>query len=1254
MNDDGYTDAGDRLIHYWLTFGLLQQNIELDAPDLSPPISHAWQACLVPSLLGQYPFIPHEDTPCPHPIGLAGLCFPQGLHLRQAGSVGPSGGAGTVPSIFTFVVTNEQAQRMYGHALTIWEPLTDSQRQSLAAAVAASASPPVSPQPRELLGTQGAPSASPEEVDSADGPAETSESPAPDSDVAWALDPTPRGQALIERTLAGLPDDLMAPRVLLMLSRWNFQEFRIMLRELYRLSLTPQPLPMERWIVNLCSEVPLPPAGLMDVHVQLGPPDAAGETVVLSRPPVNHRLSPHNIPFQPVFEALPLETIIQLVGAAVTDRHVVLVSSSLSLLTYTAEVIGALIYPFKFATTFIPVLPHGCAGALQSPSPYLLGVPTGVWNTVFFDDVPENLVVVHLDHGKLELMSGSVELLPPKHYTKLLRALRDSCHADLCVRRDPDWQHTTLPHLEDAFQFVAPPSEYAEDEEVRAVDWEAVRYEFFRVFLSLFLEYKRFIVLDTDMDTSSKGSAGARVRGMMKHVHFDSAGFLKAAASDNRAFLHELLGSSAWSLFLHDTLIPGALYARGLVYAANVDAAFWEQSVAEKAARSLTGRLKNKHQDTEFLRSTEFAIKRSHITAAPSGEGLPAGQTYLASPWPTMNPALFCPPRDVAALHDDATGMANALARHHIARPLGQGGLAALWVESSVLRGLQERANTGKKPIDALTQARVLRNVSAASAEQLAPILAARAGDFSADDPRQYGQLTSFVYTAWFLVYNAAVRAALVGSPGYETSLQSPVLDRSMPVQSPMPPTLGSPNPLQAEQLAFARSEALDLAWAVWAKLRSENAGPDAVPVDEAVYRVLLDLAGRLGNVRKALEAMQAMHDAGMLVDSAMLSALFRAFTNDPAPPAPPSVQQLHLSGSQAAEWQRFVAHRAALQPAPTTPGGRAVSKRRSLPSPRGGSARSAASPDLSDSAPMPPSTPVTPGMRMRTLAAAAEFWGKMAAATSTTTATLSTALSPGHRRATTRQGSSATASSAMSGVTQPATTAPADNSRVPSAALSELDSIFPGLSITMAGKCRAEKHELTWRQVSAGWCAEPNTYTTICKQCVQEAEQALHQHTQLKALPERELTNVSITCTDEHWEGSNAKRGPDSPLWCTLVPWPALLKDLRKLLQSGASRPGGTRSALLYMRTETPTVFWNCVIAFALHELPLGFLAPTGVPSAGPEVIRTAMSLPAGIQSTVPLLQTPPRRSASSATPGAASGSSETASVAPAVSQAT
>lgn len=108
-----------------------------------------------------------------------------------------------------------------------------------------------------------------------------------------------------------------APKCMVILSRWCFPEFRDVLSELYRLSLSDAPLPLERVICNFMSEVPLPPAGKVAVQYAIGSTE-----VTFQRAPLNKRLSPVGLQFQNVFECLSVHNLELIFRCLLTERQV--------------------------------------------------------------------------------------------------------------------------------------------------------------------------------------------------------------------------------------------------------------------------------------------------------------------------------------------------------------------------------------------------------------------------------------------------------------------------------------------------------------------------------------------------------------------------------------------------------------------------------------------------------------------------------------------------------------------------------------------------------------------------------------------------------------------------------------------------------------------------------------------------------------------------------------------------------------------
>jgi hypothetical protein len=506
MNNSPLTLPTDRLVDYFCVCGTPNDAI---LPVEGPSESITLDSVFMPTLLERYPLDDHDT---PFPTGVPNLCFPSGIQLRHTDPEEP------LPTFFTAVATGSKQEHVYVHVLRFWErPSVAQLTATPALAALVGWSPPATPEPvaepdhshgdgeceghaadglrggaadaaadgaeasegaagpltpaarsmrtrvsstgsHKSTGSRGGSSRSArgsggsrKHADDADGSdaGHESDDPAAAAAAAEAM------QAHMTRPATKVP--IFLPRTFCVLSRWNFPGFRAFLTNLYRVSLSPCPVPLERIVCNFVSEVPLPPAGKVEVQWSLGV-----EPITFRRPPKNRRVSAYNLPFREVFEALDLSNLLTLVRCLLTDKQVLLVSSQLSLLTAAAEVLVSLIYPFRWPHAFIPVLPRALLTMLQAPFPFIVGLPLHDYEQVM-ESVPPEVVTVLLDRNVI-LASPSVTVphIPGHQKKKLLEALR-RC-ADVHAHRGADWATARLPFFDSAFDFSLRPSELEERE----------------------------------------------------------------------------------------------------------------------------------------------------------------------------------------------------------------------------------------------------------------------------------------------------------------------------------------------------------------------------------------------------------------------------------------------------------------------------------------------------------------------------------------------------------------------------------------------------------------------------------------------------------------------------------------------------------------------------------------------------------------------------------------------------------------------
>lgn len=237
---------------------------DVASANLSTPSgkAHPFKTAFTPTLLDRYPLSDHADAALPP--GVASFCFPMGIRLRR-----PRPPDEPLPTFFVFMATGACRRvctrspaparnggeclrrfhcRLLGHSL----PLAHGSHTPFVIWVKLHASShSATPTSRACVRAGG-------KGEHVFGHV-----------LTFYEKTTPRQQEYFDTDIGaaasgGAP--FFTPKCFCILSRWNFPGFRTFLTELYRVSISPNALPLERIICNFCAEVPLPPAGVVEVQ----------------------------------------------------------------------------------------------------------------------------------------------------------------------------------------------------------------------------------------------------------------------------------------------------------------------------------------------------------------------------------------------------------------------------------------------------------------------------------------------------------------------------------------------------------------------------------------------------------------------------------------------------------------------------------------------------------------------------------------------------------------------------------------------------------------------------------------------------------------------------------------------------------------------------------------------------------------------------------------------------------------------------
>ncbi|KAJ8265884.1 hypothetical protein COCON_G00149830 [Conger conger] len=170
-------------------------------------------------------------------------------------------------------------------------------------------------------------------------------------------------------------------------------------------------------------EAPFPAPG-HTVKIKSFIPESGTEMISLTRP-LDSWLE--HVDFSTLFRCLGHEEVLQVFASTVLERRIVFIAEELGTLSQVINAVAALLYPFTWQHTFIPIVPEILIDVVMAPTPFLLGVQKRLLEYV--TDQPDlcDLLVVDLSEGVKNPFIVSIgdekNILPPKFREEILQAL---------------------------------------------------------------------------------------------------------------------------------------------------------------------------------------------------------------------------------------------------------------------------------------------------------------------------------------------------------------------------------------------------------------------------------------------------------------------------------------------------------------------------------------------------------------------------------------------------------------------------------------------------------------------------------------------------------------------------------------------------------------------------------------------------------------------------------------------------------------
>ncbi|XP_066274264.1 C-myc promoter-binding protein-like isoform X3 [Branchiostoma lanceolatum] len=338
-------------------------------------------------LIGRYPMEDYESFPLPEQVPI--FCLPMGATIE----CWPNDAKHPLPVFSTFVLTNVDADKVYGAAVSFYESypaekLTEEQRKRL------------------------------------------------------------NYQTELDRQTKTIHTN----KCISLMSHWPFFDaFRKFLTYLYRLSVSgPHAVPLERHISHFMHDVPFPSPQRPRILVQMGAVDS-----LLLMQPHHSPLPLSGASLTALLTNLGPDNAMNLLLFALLENKILLHSLRPAVLTSVAEALQLILFPLHWPCPYIPLCPLDLADVINAPVPFIVGVDSRYFDLyeppqdVICVDLDTNSIRQPRDNKLI-----NHKILPKKPAKLLRNSLVHLCNQLIEVHRQttPDEVAVDLAPLDDGLK----------------------------------------------------------------------------------------------------------------------------------------------------------------------------------------------------------------------------------------------------------------------------------------------------------------------------------------------------------------------------------------------------------------------------------------------------------------------------------------------------------------------------------------------------------------------------------------------------------------------------------------------------------------------------------------------------------------------------------------------------------------------------------------------------------------------------------
>ena len=213
------------------------------------------------------------------------------------------------------------------------------------------------------------------------------------------------------------------PKVLCLVSTKNFfYEQEEILRQIYQYSLEKNSIkiPLEKKILTILCNIPVPPKGLLEIEYNL---NENYKKIILKRQKMN-KITIIKREINLIFPRFQISTFLEIFKYLIFETKILIFSSKINDLSNFIYGLISLLFPFHYSFQISSSIPKNAYNILESISPYILGINKKFEITFFkenrIDLTDLNILIIDLDRNSAKFLGNKNVPHIPKFLYKTL------------------------------------------------------------------------------------------------------------------------------------------------------------------------------------------------------------------------------------------------------------------------------------------------------------------------------------------------------------------------------------------------------------------------------------------------------------------------------------------------------------------------------------------------------------------------------------------------------------------------------------------------------------------------------------------------------------------------------------------------------------------------------------------------------------------------------------------------------------------